>query len=226
MKKIILILLSILMFTGCFNGYDGSKVKPIPEKYDVRGVNIESSSITTKNIDEYLFREDSVYVDLRPYSEIVREGHIAGFSFYPFYDFIASLENTKDSEGNPYDNRLFVMENKKGMIGQIGTFSPNYEESELILNKLFSKDKYIFAITISCNETMYFFNLLIQYGYDSSKLYNVGGFSIGTGFENIAYINIDNPKYLVKGNPTIGSIEDNTTFDFMNELTPINKGDN
>lgn len=224
MKKLIILLVSIFLMTGCFNA--GNSYAEIPKKYDENGVNIEASSINTQNIDNYLFRDDVVYVDLRPYSEVVREGHIAGFSFYPFYDFIASLEDSVDAEGNPYDNRLFVMKREKGQIGQIGNFSPNYEESEVILNRLFPKDKYIFAITISNNECMYFLNLLIQYGYDASKLYNVGGFSIGTGFDNIAYVNIDNPKYLVKGNPTIESLEYNVTFDFMKELTPINKSDN
>ena len=69
---------------------------------------------------------------------------------------------------------------------------------------------------------MYFLNLLIQYGYNPAKLYNVGGFSIGTGFYNKAYKNIDNPKYLVKGNPLVDTSIDSITFNFMKDLTPLN----
>lgn len=223
MKKLIPMVLSIFLFVGCTNNQvDQTLYENVPEKHDIYGVAIEDSSVTTTNIDNYLFRDDSVYVDLRPYSEVVKEGHIAGFSFYPFYDFIATKEGTKDEEGNPSDNRLFKMKNQMGMLGQIGNFEPNYEESEFVLNKLFPKDKYIFAITISTNESMYFLNLLIQYGYDPAKLYNVGGFSIGTGLENIAYVNIENPKYLVKGNSLVNTTGQNITFDFMKNLTPIN----
>ena len=221
MKKILLFILSLVLMTGCAG--NGNKFDVIPEKHDPSGVSIESSSVTTKNIDDYLFRDDVVYVDLRSYSEIAREGHIAGFGFYPFYDFIATLEGSVDENKNPKDNRLFKMKNQMGMIGQVGNFAPNYEESEQILNELFPKDKYIFTITISNNESMYFLNLLIQYGYDASKLYNIGGFSIGTGLNNVAYVNIENPKYLVEGNPLISTTNQNTTFDFFNGLTPIIK---
>lgn len=222
MKKFLLLLSSTLLLTGCFNNSNEDLYKDIPVKNDINGVTIEASSVNTQNIDNYLFRDDTVYVDLRPYNEIAKEGHIAGFSFFPYYDLIATMEGTSDSKGNPKDNRLFKMKNDRGMLGQIGNFEPNYVESEQVINKLFPKDKYIFAITISNNECMYFLNLLIQYGYNPAMLYNIGGFSIGTGFYNIAYKNIENPKYLVEGNPLIDTSEDSITFNFMKDLTPLN----
>ena len=221
MKKIIIAILSIFLVTGCFNSNSENEFSTIPEKIDPYGVSIEASSVNTQNIDNYLFRDDVVYVDLRPYAEIAKEGHIAGFSFFPFYDLIATLEGTKDVEGNPTDNRLFKMKNERGKLGQVGNFVPNYVESEEILNDLFPKDKYIFAITISCNESIYFLNLLIQHGYDASKLYNIGGFSIGTGLKNKPYIGIENPKYLVEGNYLILTNGQNVTFDFMDDLKPL-----
>ena len=142
-----------------------------------------------------------------------------------------SGNTSKKDSGSPWDriwkfwmewDRLFKMKNEVGKLGEVGNFIPTYEESEFILNDLFPKDKYIFAITISCNESVYFLNLLKQYGYDSSKLYNIGGFSINTGFENKAYINIENPKYLVEGNPYIQTTGEEATFNFMKGLTPIN----
>lgn len=223
MKKNVFLtgILSLFLIVGC-NGNTVNNYDVIPEKLEVNSVNIEASSINTQNIDNYLFRDDVVYVDLRSYSEIAKEGHIAGFSFYPYYDFIATMEGTKDEDGNPKDNRLFRMKNEMGKLGTVGNFIPNYEESEDVLYELFPKDKYIFAITISNNECMYFLNLLIQYGYDASKLYNIGGFSIGTGLKNVAYKSIDNPKYLVEGNPLLSTTNQNHTFDFMSNLTPIN----
>ena len=166
----------------------------------------------TENIDDYLFLDDVMYVDLRPYSWVARDGHIAGFSFYPFYDLIAHL-NFKD--------RLFKMSSNGG-VGNIGCFTPNYEESEFIINELFSNEKKIFAISQSGLESCYFLNLLIQLGYNPANLYNVGGFAINAGLESKAYINLDNPRYLVEGNPFLDA-NVTTTFNFMKELTPLNK---
>ena len=225
-KKIILSGISFFLLIGCFGCKQTENYSKIPLKNDPQGVSIEASSVNTQNIDNYLFRDDVVYVDLRPYAEIAKEGHIAGFGFYPFYDFIATMEGSKDTDGSPKDNRLFIMKNERGKLGQVGNFEPNYVESVQILNTLFPKDKYIFAITISCNESIYFLNLLIQYGYQPEKLYNIGGFSIGTGLENKAYVNIENPKYIVKGNALIPTSGQNVTFNFMKELTPVDKDSN
>lgn len=229
MKKILL--LTLLLLAGCNgnNSNSSNLYENIPEKIEVNGVSIEASSVNTKNIDNYLFRDDTVYVDLRPYSEVVKEGHIAGFSFYPYYELIATFEGYEESIKNeageviekiPQDNRLFKYK-LESPVCKVGDFSPNYEESIFLLNELFPKDKYIFAISQSGLECHYFFNLLIQYGYDVSKLYNIGGFAIGTGFHNIAYKNIDDPKHLVPGNPLIDHEVQNITFDFMRDLTPI-----
>ncbi len=210
MKKIF-IMMMIFFIIGCsnnnLNSTSANNYTDIPVKNELKGVSIEASSVNTKNIDHYLFRDDVIYVDLRPYSWVLRDGHIAGFQFFPFYDFMAHLN---------YTDRLFKM---NGSVGTIGCFAPNYVESEQILNNFFSKDKYIFAISQSGLECTYFFNLLIQYDYDAAKLYNIGGFAIGTGLKNVAYINTENPKYLVKGNNMLSN--ENLTLDFMKELTPI-----
>ena len=210
MKKFIIFFLFCFLLIGCSN-------KKIPSKINDNSVAIADSSVTTSNIDEYLFREDVVYVDLRPYSWIAKDGHIAGFGFYPFYDLIA---HRKD------EDRLFKMDivykedGSKILGGEVGSFTPNFVESEMIINRLFAKDKYIFAISQSGLECCYFFNLLIQLGYDASKLYNIGGFSISTGFDNPSYLAIENPKYLVPGNSILTDVQD-VTFNFMENLTPL-----
>ena len=213
MKRKLFIIVCLLL-VGC----TGNKYEFIPEKLNSSGVGIDDSSVTTLNLDNYLFRKDTIYVDLRPYSWSLRDGYIAGFSFYPFYDLFASR---KDS-----DARLYTMSNvtlDDGTTvqgGQVGSFIPNYVESEQFINDLFPKDKYIFAISQSGLECTYFLSLLIQLGYDASKLYNVGGFSNSTGFDNIAYIDLENPKYLVQGNPYLDN-EIHESFNFNENLTPI-----
>ena len=135
LKRITLFSLVLSLFVSC-SGYESSSenlYENIPVKNDIDGVSIEASSVNTQNIDNYLFREDVVYVDLRPYAEIMKQGHIAGFSFYPFYEFIATNEVAKDENGNPINNRLFSMKDERGKMGQVGNFVPNYVESEQIL---------------------------------------------------------------------------------------------
>ena len=220
MKKIILFLI-VFLLVGCNSGFGNSGTNDdyslIPEKKVLDSVAIVDSSVTTQNIDNYLFRDDVIYVDLRPYSWVLKDGHIAGFGFYPFYDLIAHRQ---------HEDRLFNMDlvyNENGdkiLGGSVGSFTPNYEESVMVINKLFPKDKYIFAISQSGLECCYFLNLLIQLDYDPAKLYNIGGFAISTGFENVAYKDIENPRYLVEGNVMISS-DINETFDFMKHLTPI-----
>ena len=83
-KKIILSGISFFLLIGCFGCKQTENYSKIPLKNDPQGVSIEASSVNTQNIDNYLFRDDVVYVDLRPYAEIAKEGHIAGFGFYPF----------------------------------------------------------------------------------------------------------------------------------------------
>lgn len=206
MKKIIL--LTMLFLVGC--SAPKNEFENVPEKKNIDGVYMSDSSVTTKNLDNYLFRKDTLYVDLRPYSWVMRYGYIAGFSFYPFYDLLAH---------HSYEGRLFTMGED---LGSIGSYIPNFVESETILYSLFPENKNIFVISTSGDEGCYFLNLLIQYGYDPSKLYNVGGFSNNAGFEYIAYANLDNPKYLVQGNEFLN---DNlkVTFDFTKDLTPLNK---
>lgn len=215
MKKIKLftIFLLLIVTVSCVpSNSSSSSNQHIPNKININGVDVTDSSITTANLDDYLFLDDVVYVDLRPYSWVARDGHVAGFSFYPFYDLIAHL-NFKD--------RLFKMSSNGG-VGNVGCFTPNYLESEIVINELFSKEKKIFAISQSGLESCYFLNLLIQLGYNPANLYNVGGFAINAGLESKAYINLDNPRYLVEGNPFLDA-NVTTTFNFMKELTPVNQ---
>ena len=144
MKKIILLFL--LTLTGCFNSSNSSleveknPYENIPVKNEPDGFTIEASSVNTRNIDNYLFRDDTMYVDLRYYSWVLSQGHIAGFSFFPFYELIAAMDNSEN------DNKLFSYK-KESPICEVGSFSPNYEESEFLLYNLFPVESHTIQLS-------------------------------------------------------------------------------
>lgn len=216
MKKILLGLLSMLLISGCSNS--SNKYQNVPSKDNPSSTVAYESSVTTRNIDNYLFRDDSIYVDLRPYSWIAKDGHIAGFAFYPFYDFIAS--NTSTDTLYSF-KKITKPDGSIILLGDEGSFSANYVESEMLLNRYFPKDKNIFAISQSGLESIYFLNLLKQLGYDASKLYNIGGFMISPGFEVPAYNTYPDAKYKVAGNPDLEY--SNNSFTTFSELTKLEK---
>ena len=169
---------------------------------------MSESPITPQNIDSYLFRKDCIYVDLRSSQTFYSEGHIAGFTNIPYYNYLA---------GYPNDNKsLFKMTRKDGVVlGAKDSFAPNYEESESIIFETFPKDKNIIAISTAGVESCYFLNLLFQLGYNPEKLYNAGSFTNGMG-NDIAYRTYKNARHLVKGIPLV----DTQIVHTFSSLTP------
>lgn len=165
--------------------------KTLPEKQNPQSMLMSESPIKPNNIDEYLFREDCVYVDLRKSESFYAEGHIAGFTNVPFYDYIAGFPGNTES--------LFQMTAKKGSyLGDAGSFVSNYNEAESIVRDMFDANKTVIAISTAGVESCYFLNLLFQLGYNPEKLYNVGSFTNGMG-SDIAYMTYRDAKYLVAG---------------------------
>jgi hypothetical protein len=211
MKKFFSIFLVIVcMVSGCNkkDNYDN-----IPAKKNSSDNNAMTSPINTRNIDHYMFRNDVQYVDLRSGESIINNGYIAGFEFIPYYSIIASfsefdglyqMKGTVDENGN------------RVSPGQIGGFVAQYEESKSAIESLFSKDKYIFIISIGGSESAYLINLLIQLGYDGNLLYNIGGVSNSDGLES--YTSIAANKYYIQGHPSINASLD---YGFLDDLTPI-----
>jgi hypothetical protein len=211
MKKFFSIFLVIIcMVSGCNkkDNYDN-----IPAKKNSSDNNAMTSPINTRNIDHYMFRNDVQYVDLRSGESIINNGYIAGFEFIPYYSIIASfsefdglyqMKGTVDENGN------------RVSPGQIGGFVAQYEESKSAIESLFSKDKYIFIISIGGSESAYLINLLIQLGYDGNLLYNIGGVSNSDGLES--YTSIAANKYYIQGHPSINASLD---YGFLDDLTPI-----
>lgn len=159
----------------------------IPEKISANSALMSESVIKPDTLDDYMFRDDVIYVDTRSHAQINEEGSIAGFVNIPFYDYICSFKSDDDT--------LFYMtKTDAAALGDAGSFVPLYEESQEIIETMFDHDKYIFVIATAGVESYYFINLLIQYGYDASKLYNVGSFTTGMG-EDIAYSTYEDAEY-------------------------------
>ena len=210
----VLVFLISLIFTACQAEpmVEENVVLSVPGKNE--SVKIQDSPITSTNLDDYLFREDVFYVDTRELNQAIEEGMIAGFVAYPFYELIANLVEGqtlfKMTKVLDSDNKLLVE------LGGIGSYLPCFEESEYLLKALFPKDKYIFITSTAGVEATYLANLLIQYGYDPLKIYNVGNFSNDLG-SLVAYRNNKNAKYYVPGT-NVFTLD--YTFD-LGELTPL-----
>ncbi|MBQ1533145.1 MAG: hypothetical protein IIZ57_13430 [Solobacterium sp.] len=162
--------------------------KPVPESAVAA-----DSPLIALNIDDYLFLEGVRYFDLRSADQVYSEGGIAGFVNIPFYDVIVSWQKQ--------ENVLFTMQkaadNKETYLGGVGTFFPNYEESETILNEIFPEDQDIVFMSTAGVEAAYMINLLIQYGYDPARLYNAGTFTNGIG-DTVAYRDLKDHRYYIE----------------------------
>jgi len=221
MKKL-LPLICLIMLCSCStttnNVIEETKetiITELPAKENPESASMMDSPLNPKNIDNYLFLENVNYVDTRSFNQIISEGSIAGFKNISFYEMIAFY--TKQ------DNILFTMEKKydeKGnvitLLGEVGSFSPNYQESIQILEELFPKDMQHVFFASAGVESNYLINLLIQYGWNPATLYNCGSFSNGMG-SDIAYKDYQDAKYYISGSESY-NIQVNVNW---GSLTPI-----
>lgn len=204
MKNKLLIILSAILLSACSSNntivqIESSNVetkKALPIKEIPESSLMSESPLSAENIDDYLFIEDVMYVDTRSPYMFYSEGHIAGFMNIPWYEAICQHEVS--------DNILFSMDkirDKDGNVianmGDVGSFSPNYEESVSLLYATFPKNKQIVFIASAGVESAYLMNLLIQYGYDANLLYNAGAVTNSLG-KNVAYKDLKNTKHFVK----------------------------
>lgn len=212
MKKILMVLCALFLIVGCNKKDNDNEIK-IPSKNSATDTSPITSPVNGTNLDDYLFRDDVQYIDVRNSKGALQEGYIAGFKFVPYYSIIASF-----NEGECL-YKMQSVENSDGSLsyaGQVGGFVAQYEESEDIIKSMFSEEKYIFIVSQSGVESAYLINLLIQLGYDGNLLYNVGGVGGSSGL--VGYDEIEGNKYFVKG---IGDYGADVSYDFFDNLTPI-----
>lgn len=144
MKKKYIIFSTILLtifLTSCAE-------KPI----EITPINPEDT-IIMEELDEFMFRDDVQYVDLRNYQSSFRSGFIYSFEQIPFFDYL--------------DNRVFDRDNTYD-------FEPSQLLDEEGLTRLFDKDKAILLFADGCIRSGYLKDALNYLGYE--RVYVLGGF--------------------------------------------------
>lgn len=109
--------------------------------------------ISMENLDQYMYRDDVQYIDLRNWESSFETGYIDGFERVPFFDFL--------------DYRAF---------GRSRTyeFSPDQLLDEALLTRLFKSDKAIFLYADGCVRSGYLKDALTYLGYE--RVFVIGGF--------------------------------------------------
>lgn len=147
-----------------------------PDPENMFGVDL---NINVANVDAWLDRPDVAYRDVRmlrdpaDYAAIGGDSDltavIEGFRIVP-YPFVGTLQELP--VGGAYDGpALFDVE---WADGEVARATPNYVESELIVDDLFPKDKAVFIMCGGAGYANMMRKLLIYLGWDESRVYNVG----------------------------------------------------
>ncbi len=221
MKKIWMgCMILFLVFCGCTPARQEAVEKAtsmpeeLPKKDASTSVLMSESPLNPENIDDYLFREDCIYIDTRDPNQFLKEGFIAGFRNLPFYECLVSVQ--KEGSGLFWMTKIKAEEGQEEInLGDVGSFIPKYEESQELIEALFPKDKNILIISTAGVESTYLMNLLLQLGYDGDQLYNVGSFSNSLG--TVAYRDRKEARYYVEGTDVYQLTE---SYDW-GELTPL-----
>ena len=188
MKKV---LLSLVLIISCFSMCACTKDElPKPELSEgIRGEQFGiDKNINEETIDNYLNRSDSVYRDMRMlkdpgnYEAIGGDsylsGFVKGFEVVP-YPLIVNVNGLPEEVGNTYNgNTLFTLD-------EDGDYKANYKESLDILEYYFPKDKNIFLMCGGGGYAGMMKNMLVNLGWDSNKIYNVGGYWYYNGNNNV-----------------------------------------
>ena len=136
--------------TKNYKDKDGNEIACTATDYSA-----DCSSINKDNLHEYLNREDVLYIDLRDYADFGGK-HLRNFEVIPYFAYIYGTEG-----------QLFS--------GDVTAPVATYEESVEIMEVLFPKDATLFLMCQSGGRVAKCIQLLEALGWDTSKIYNVGG---------------------------------------------------
>lgn len=180
---------------------NGQEVSCDSEDETIR-YSLACSAINYTNLKEHLGRKDVFYVDVRDSntyedSTTFNTGdysglHLKGFSNVEFFAYV---------HGNK--NQLFYTEAD-------GTFAPRYATSVETLEALFPKDKTLFIMCQSGGRVVTLMRLLSQYGWDMSKVYNIGGmqdYTEARGYADYRLEATDEYQYAVLEGTKTGTVE-------------------
>jgi rhodanese-related sulfurtransferase len=139
-------------------------------------------NINVNTVDGFLHRPDAVYLDMRlkndpaDFQALGGTSYIThvlpGFRNIPF-PYVASLSPMPVNNAYSGDSLFNVVWNEWQRIVEI---SPNYEEAEYIINRVFPKDKKIFLLCGGGGYSALTKRVLVALGWDEDMIYNVGGF--------------------------------------------------
>ncbi len=195
MRRVLLLLFSILLtaFLLASCGVGGSNALPPPQEDagSQFGVDI---NINMDTIDDYLGREDVAYRDVRmlfdpaDYGAIGGEADLSrtiqGFRVVP-YPYLATLAALPVSGAYQGDTLFTVEWNDDGTIASV---RENYQESMLVLEDLFPRDKAIFLMCGGGGYAGMMKALLLELGWEETLLYNIGGNWTYTGENSVELI--------------------------------------
>ena len=179
MKKILslICILALMLSLGCMAFADALPASE-PDETNMFGVD---KNINMETLDQYLLRDDVAYRDVRmlfdpaDYAAIGGNADLAstveGFRIVP-YPYLATLSALPVAGAYDGDTLFTLTWNEDGSIA---TATANYEESMLVLEDLFPKDKAIFLMCGGGGYAGMTKSLLIFLGWDPALLYNVGG---------------------------------------------------
>lgn len=209
-------LISYLIFGKSLN--KAEKELPAPELSEgLRGQYGIDKNINETTIDNYLFRSDTVYRDVRMLEDTATwenkggdrylSGYVKGFEVIPApylanytEEYIA--QKAKENVSGLYVGKtLFTYHDD-------GTYTPNYKESMTILETIFPKDKNIFIMCGAGGYAGQVKNMLVTLGWDDKKIRDIGGYwyyegkykvstKIGDNlydFSRVPYYNLDFDK--------------------------------
>jgi len=139
--SLILVLIQTIFLIGC-----KTEIEPVLELETDTYINME-------NLDEYMFRDDVQYVDLRNFEGRFNSGFIYSFESIPFFDY---LDYRAFDRGDTYE------------------FSPSQIINSAELERLFDRNKSIFLYADGCIRAGYVKDALISLGYE--KVFVLGGY--------------------------------------------------
>lgn len=187
MTIVIIVLVALLCIIN-FRKEEGVLEKPLPApelSEGLRGTYGIDKNINEKTIDNYLFRTDTVYRDVRMLIDSAAwenkggdrylTGYIKGFEIIPspylagFKEEYIKQKEKENVSGLYVGDTLFKLNDDD-------TYTPNYEESMDILEAIFPKDKNIFIICGAGGYAGQVKNMLVSLGWDQDKVRDIGGY--------------------------------------------------
>ncbi len=165
---------------------------PLPKPEVTSGFRGElgiDKNINEETIDQYLFREDSVYRDMRMLVDPANyealeggdsylSGTIEGFEAIPF-PLLFNVTDLPEEIGQTYQGTTLFTKTDDG------EYHPNFEESMAYMEYYFPKNKKIFLICGGGGYSGMTKDMLVSLGWDADSIYVVGAHWSYQGKHNV-----------------------------------------